>query len=146
MRNVQPNPSVFRLRDSGSSGVWRSVAEVPEYAVEEAAPAEDYVQRMNQQLWSRPTVRINTLKEAAGRAPNKAASAAWDLAVAFAVHALGVQRGPARDRAEARCLDAMEAAIDAGHARPGADHPDFASVAANPRFLAIAATNLRRPA
>jgi len=150
MQNSASNPAEFRLRDSGSSGVWRSVAQVPEYVAEEAAPAEDYAQRLNQQLWGRPTVRIQRLKETAALArepqPGKDANAAWDLAVAFAIHALSIERGPARDRAEARCLDALEAAIAAGHPRPALNHPDFISVANNPRFLALANINQRRPA
>jgi len=150
MQNPASNPAEFRLRDSGSSGVWRSVAQVPEYVAEEAATSEDYVHRMSQQLWSRPTVRIQRLKEAAAQArepePANAANAAWDLAVAFAIHALSIEPGPARDRAEARCLDSLEAAISAGHARPDPSHPDFIGVATNPRFLALATVNLRRPA
>lgn len=150
MQNSASNPAEFRLRDSGSSGVWRSVAQVPEYVAEEAAPDGDYVQRISQQLWGRPTVRIQRLKEAAAQTrepePGKAARAAWDLAVAFAIHALSMERGTARDRAETRCLDSLEAAIAAGHARPAPNHPDFISVANNPRFLALANINQRRPA
>lgn len=150
MRNTESTPVVFRLRDSGSGGVWRSVAQVPEYVAEEDAPADDFVQRLSRQLWDAPTVRIKRLKEAAGLARpeelNKAAGAAWDLAVAFAIHALAMVSGPGRARAESRCIDALEAAISAGHEPPTPRHPDFISVAANPRFLALAKPNLRRPA
>lgn len=53
MQNLEQREPAFRLLDSGASGVWRQVAEVPVYVAEEADPENDYVQRMNNELWSR---------------------------------------------------------------------------------------------
>jgi hypothetical protein len=147
----QRNESVYRLRDSGNSGVWRAAGQVPEYLAEEPAPEGDYAQRMNHELWGRPPVGLRRLKHTAERITEpasiqRASSAAWDLAVAFAIHALALPRGEARERAETRCLEALQAAIEAGHPRPAPDHPDFMSVAGTPRFLALAEVNQRRPA
>jgi hypothetical protein len=126
--------NTFRLHDSGAQGVWRSTAEVPDY-VAEPASADDYVQRLDQQLWQGPKERYPA---ALPERPERT-WAAWDLAVAFAVHVMGMRPGAARERMERRCLDALEDAIKAGCPRPTADHPDFTAVAHNPRFAKIVA-------
>jgi hypothetical protein len=121
----------LRLHDSGGSGVWRQVSQVPEYVVEPAA--DNFVERLDSELWNGPRGRYPA------KLPEQPARtwAAWDLAVAFAVHVMTMREGPARDRMERRCLDALADAIRAGCPRPAANHPDFAIVANNPRFLEL---------
>jgi hypothetical protein len=141
VENLAPNASPrdiigmqnsLRLLDSGGSGVWRKAAEAPEYVVGPAS-GDDYVRRMDDELWNGPRDRYPcTLPERPERT-----WAAWDLAVAFAVHVSTMRPGPARDRMERRCLDALEDAVRAGCPHPMADHPDFAAVAGNPRFLEL---------
>ena len=153
MQNLENSKPAFRLSDSGASGVWRAVAEVPEYVAAEAAPEDDYVQRMNVELWTRlggkPRATIPFTAPARvtrQQADVQASRAGWDLAVAFGVHAAGMAPGPARERIVKRCLDALEAAIEAGHPRPPQDHRDFAAVAGHPRFDQLAAQLERQSA
>ena len=123
----------LRLHDSGGSGVWRRVAQVPEYVVEPAS-ANDFVARIESALWNNPRERYPA------RLPEqtKRTRAGWDLAVAYAIHVMTMGPGPARNRMEQRCLDALEDAIRAGCPRPALDHPDFATVAHNARFKELA--------
>lgn len=138
----------YRLRDTGADGVWRAVSEVPEFVAEEAAGEQDYVNRMNQQLWDRTQANHpRTVDHLVGRKRDlKTERLGWDLAVAFALCAAGMQPGPARGRVVKRCLDTLESAILAGHPRPAPDHRDFAAVASNPRFLKLTTQELRKSA
>jgi hypothetical protein len=126
----------LRLHDSGGSGVWRRVAQVPEYVVAPSS-GDNFVERMDSELWNGPRERYPVTLPARPEKPERT-WAAWDMAVAFAVHVLTMRPGPARDRMERRCLDALEDAVRSGCPRPSADHPDFAIVAQHPRFMELA--------
>lgn len=153
MRNLEDSHPGFRLLDSGAGGVWRAVDQVPEYVASQAAPEDDYAQRMSNELWTRlrgkprATVPFSApALVARQQAEVQASRAGWDLAVAFGVHAAGMAPGPARERIIRRCLDALEAAIDAGYPRPPHDHRDFAAVAGRLRFVQLTAQEQRQPA
>lgn len=126
----------FRLTDSGASGVWRAVSQVPEFVVE-SARREDFVDRMAKNLWAAGESG-QPGKEQKPRTELQRSHASWDLAVAFAVHAATLPLGQKRQSMEVRCLDALECAIEAGHAPPDVNHPDFTVVARNSRFQLLA--------
>jgi hypothetical protein len=155
MENTKELSTGYRLRDSGTEGVWRAVAQVPEFVAEAAGTSDNYAQRLSEELWTRVDAKPQQPKALVEQWPQRDSerktnvrteNLSWDLAVAFAICAAGMKRGPARGRVVKRCLDALESAIEAGHARPAPNHRDFVVVANNPRFLELASKPRRMSA